>query len=182
MDATYHQIAAVRDGDENARGLLLERLRPRLILWASSRMSKQLRARMTAEDIAQEILLAVHKSLGQFEGGDSRAFRAWLFTVAENRIRDLANAENALKRKTPDPVAQSQTSPSGHAIRREMATQVRDALTRLPEDYRRVIQLRRFEELEPPEVAAAMDRSPNAVRVLYCRAIQALRQEMESEA
>jgi len=170
------------DGDEDARGPLLERLRPRLTLWATSRMSKQLRARMTAEDVAQEILLAVHRSLAQFSGGDGRAFRAWLFTVAENRIRDLANEANALKRRTPNPVSRSQTSPSGRAMATEMATRVREALTRLPEDYRRVIQLRRFEELETAEVAAAMDRSQNAVRVLYCRAIQALRAEMGDEA
>ena len=179
VDATYHQLAAVRDGDEEARGALLERLRPRLVLWASSRMSNRLRARLTAEDAAQEILLALHRSLEQFQGGDGRAFRAWVFTVAENRIRDLAREANALKRGTPEPRAGSQTTPSAHAMRNEAVERIRDALARLPDDYRRVIQLRRFEELEPAEVAAALERTPNAVRILYCRAIQALRKEME---
>jgi RNA polymerase sigma-70 factor (ECF subfamily) len=182
VDATEHQLAALRGGDKEARGALLERLRPRLVLWASSRMSDRLRARLTAEDAAQEILLALHRSLDQFRGGDVRAFRAWVFTVAENRVRDLAREAGALKRETPEPRAGSATTPSGHAMRNEAAERVRDALARLPDDYRRVIQLRRFEELEPAEVAAALDRSPNAVRILYCRAIQALRKEMGDPA
>ena len=35
---------------------LLERLRPRLVLWASARMSPGLRAKLEPEDAAQEIL------------------------------------------------------------------------------------------------------------------------------
>jgi len=182
MDATYHHLAAVLEGDEEAREQLLERLRPRLILWASSRMSERLRARVTPEDVAQEVLLAIHRSVEQFRGKDGRAFRAWLFTVAENRIRDMAAEANALKRRMPEPESRSQTSPSGHAMKAESVIRIRDALTRLPEDYRRVIQLRRFEELDTEEVAAAMDRTPNAVRILYCRAIQALRGELGDEA
>jgi RNA polymerase sigma-70 factor (ECF subfamily) len=177
-DATYQQLLEARDGDEEARGRLLERLRPRLILWASSRMSDRLRSRMTAEDVAQEILLSVHRSMAQFRGGDDRAFRAWLFTVAENRVRDLANHTNAQKRRTPEPRYLSQTSPSGHAMRAESVDRLREALERLSPDYREVIRLRRFEELETAAVAEAMDRSPTAIRVLYCRAIRALREEM----
>jgi len=179
-DGTYHQLLEAMGGDEEARGRLLERLRPRLVLWASSRMSERLRSRTTAEDVAQEILLAVHRSLPQFQGGDERAFRAWLFTIAENRIRDLANAANALKRRTPEPRRHDQTSPSGVVMRAEMAERLRAALERLPPDYREVIRLRRFEELETAAVAEAMNRSPTAVRVLYCRAIRALREEMDA--
>lgn len=175
---TLHELRDAQAGDDRAREALLERLRPRLVLWAATRMSPSLRAKLEPEDAAQEILLALHRSLGQFQGGDDRAFRAWLFTVAENRIRDLAEKAGALKRRTPEPLRRSQTSPSRGAIRTEMAAKVREALTRLPEDYRRVIQLRRFEEMDTADVAKAMDRSANAVRVLYCRALQALREEM----
>jgi RNA polymerase sigma factor (sigma-70 family) len=59
-----------------------------------------------------------------------------------------------------------------------MAERVRAALQRLAEPHRQVIQLRRFEEREVPEIAAIMDRSENAVRVLYCRALQALKAEL----
>ena len=47
--------------------------------------------------------------------------------------------------------------------------------------HRQVIQMRRFEELEVPEIARRLDRSENAVRILYCRAIAALRERMKGE-
>jgi RNA polymerase sigma-70 factor (ECF subfamily) len=178
---THHQLRRAIEGDDQAREALLERLRPRLVLWASARMSPALRAKLEPEDAAQEILLAVHKSLHQFTGDEYAKFRAWLFTVAENRIRDLAAHANALKRRTPEPSRRTQTTPSVGAMRTEMAGRLHEALMRLPEDYRRVIQLRRFEELDSAAVAELMDRSPNAVRVLYFRAIRALREEMPEE-
>jgi len=181
QDRTDQDLRAALQGDGEARGELLERLRPRLVLWASTRMSPALRAGLEPEDAAQEILLALHKSLDQFRGDNAQAFRAWLFTVAENRLRDLADHATALKRKPLSRISFSQTSPSQAAMRTEMATKVRQALERLSEDYRTVIQLRRFEELDTPVVAEAMNRSPTAVRVLYCRAIQALRTEMSRE-
>ncbi|MHC4933259.1 MAG: RNA polymerase sigma factor [Planctomycetota bacterium] len=180
-DQTYQGLRAALAGDADARGSLLERLRPRLVLWSSTRMSPSLRSKLEPEDAAQEILLVLHRSLDQFKGGDERAFRAWLFTVAENRIRDLAEHAGALKRKPPLPMSFSQTSPSQAAIRTEMAGRMRRALEGLNEDYRRVIQLRRLEERDPAEVAEILNRTPNAARVLYCRAIQALREQMREE-
>ena len=133
-----------------------------------------------AEDVAQEILLAVHRSMAQFRGDGESAFRSWLFTIAENRVRDLANEVNALKRQTPEPRAKSQLSPSGHAMHAEASELLRDALARLSPGHQEVIRLRRFQELETTEIAAAMGRSPTAIRVLYCRAIRALRAEMDA--
>ncbi len=138
-----------------------------------------MRAKVEAEDVAQEVLIAVHKGLDRFEGEDDRAFLRWLFTIAENRIRDLVDHFGAQKRQPKDDLPSRElTSPSVHAVRNEMAKKVRNALTRLSEPHRQVIQLRRFEELDVPEIAQAMDRSENAVRVLYCRAIAALKEEL----
>ena len=176
LDETLHHLQAALDGDQNARGELLEQLRPRLVLWAAARLSGALRGRLEPEDAAQEILLMLHRNLDKFRGGN---FHAWVFTVANNKLRDLAEHANALKRQTPAAQSFSQTSPSVAAIRAERAVRLREALTRLPGDYRKVILLRRFEELETAEIATAMERSPNAVRVLYFRALKALREELE---
>lgn len=170
---------AALQGDDEARGALLERLRPRLVLWVGTRLSDQLKAKVEAEDVAQDILVAAYEGLSGFEGDDDRAFLAWLFRVAENRIRDLVDHFGALKRQLPPPLAFTQTSPSSHAARRELTLRMRDALARLAEPHRQVIQLRRLEELDVPEVAAAMGRTESAVRTLYCRAVQALRDEMQ---
>jgi RNA polymerase sigma-70 factor (ECF subfamily) len=175
---THESLRAAREGDGPARNELFARLRPRLVLWAQTRLSRSLRARHDPEDVAQEILLALHRSVDSFEGDDPRAFRAWVFTIAENRIRDLADRAGALKRRTPEPRVASRTSPSEVASRAELGERVRAAIERLRADYRDVIRLRRLEERETAEVARILGRSSNAVRILYCRALAALRDEL----
>ncbi|MDJ0973235.1 MAG: RNA polymerase sigma factor [Planctomycetota bacterium] len=167
-------------GDEEAQGELLERLRPRLVLWCAGRMSKKLRAKVQPEDVAQEVLLALHKALPALDtSGGRKAFLKWVFRVAENRVRDIAGHHGALKRKTVPPRSFAQTSPSLAAARAEMIGELRAALDELPEDYRTVIQLRRLEEREIDDVAAKMDRSPGATHTLYWRAVAALRDQMK---
>ena len=84
-------------GDAIAQGDLLERLRPRLVLWCANRMAAALRAKVQPEDVAQEVLLALHKALPAFEARGGRAgFLRWVFRIAENRIRDLVDHHGAL--------------------------------------------------------------------------------------
>ncbi len=169
-------------GDTGAAGALLERLRARLVIWAAGRMSAGLRAKIEPEDVAQEVLLAIHKGLPAFEGTDERAFFGWVFRIAENRIRDMVDHFGAQKRQPGPPLSFSQTSPSQAAARTEDLRRIVQALEALPEDYRTVIRLRRVEHREVTEVAELMDRTPNAVRVLYCRAIKALKLVLEPES
>jgi len=179
LDETRQLLDEALHGGEDARGALLERLRPRVVLWAATRLSPALRAKIEPDDVAQEILLAVHKGLDGFQPQESRSFYAWLFRVGENRIRDLVDHFGAQKRQPLEPRSFSQTSPSGAARRLEQVERLRRALDLLPPDYQEVIRLRRFQELECAEVARIMDRSENAVRVLYCRALKALAAEMK---
>lgn len=178
LDETAQLLAAAMEGEADARAALLERLRPRIVLWATTRMSPKLRAKVEPDDVAQEVLLAVHKGLDGFEVRDQPRFLAWLFRIAENRIKDLVDHFNAKKRRLPEPRAFTQTSPSSAAVLREQVETMRRALDDLPEDYQQVIRLRRLEELDCRQVASIMDRSENAVRVLYCRALKALGQRL----
>jgi RNA polymerase sigma-70 factor (ECF subfamily) len=163
------------EGDDRARSQLLERLRPRVYLWVQARLSASLRARIEPDDITQDVLMAAHKGFAGFRGDDPRGFHAWLFRIAENRIRDAADHFSAQKRQAVPLASPSQTSPSSAALRREVAEHVNAAVVVLPDDYRQVILLRRIEEQEFEQVAEVMGRSVNAVRILYCRALKALR-------
>jgi RNA polymerase sigma-70 factor (ECF subfamily) len=73
------------------------------------------------------------------------------------------------------------SSPSGQAQRRERAALVADHLARLTADYREVIVLRNLEGLPFAEVARRMGRSAGAVRILWVRAVDQLRQLLEAE-
>lgn len=169
-------LDAALKGNEQARARLLEQLRPHLVRWAAVRMPDALRSKIDAEDAAQEIILTLHTHLDQFREGN---FRAWMFTVARNKLRDMAEQVGAQKRRAPEPVETTQSSPSQAAIRLENAEVLREAVARLPADYRRVIELRQLEGRDIADVAAAMNRSPNAIRILYSRAVKLLREDLD---
>lgn len=172
---TLALVQLVRSGDASAREKLLQRLRPRLVLWAATRMSAELRARLDPEDVAQEVLLAVHKDIDRFDGEADRRFFAWLFTVAENRVRDLAGHFAAAKRRDVEPETVAEPGPDVVVMRKEETARVRDALSKLSPDHRRVIQHIRLEERDVADVARLLGRTDNAVPILYCRALKELR-------
>lgn len=178
---TFALVREVLAGNIAAREDLLARLRPRLVLWAASRMGPALRVKTDPEDLAQEILLALHAGLPTVEFEDARRFFAWVFKVAESRVADAARHVAAEKRRPAARDAATQASPSEAAIRGESFQRLHAAIAALPEDYSLVIRLRRIEELTCAETAERMRRSESAVRVLYFRALQALRESLLDE-
>jgi RNA polymerase sigma-70 factor (ECF subfamily) len=55
---------------------------------------------------------------------------------------------------------------------------VQQAIDRLPDDYRRVLILRHQESRSFVQIGAALDRSEEAARKLWFRAIESLRDEL----
>src|SRR5262249_53246670 len=69
-------------------------------------------------------------------------------------------------------------SPSQAAMRRERAERLEQALRRLPDPYRQVIVLRHREGRSFEEIGLVLDRSPEAARKLWVRALAQLQQEL----
>ncbi len=76
-------------------------------------------------------------------------------------------------------VPDSQATPSSKAIENEQAETLHRALQRLPEDYRQVIVYRYLEDRSFEEIGRLMQRSAEAARKLWSRAMDELRQEWE---
>ena len=62
----------------------------------------------------------------------------------------------------------------------ERAQTLQRALERLPEDYRRVITLRHYEQHSFDEIGKQMERSPEAARKLWARAVELLKELLKS--
>jgi RNA polymerase sigma-70 factor (ECF subfamily) len=67
------------------------------------------------------------------------------------------------------------------ALEHEKALALRRALERLPEEYRRVVVLRFEEGRSFEEIGRLTDRSPDAARKVWSRAMERLRQEWEGQ-
>ena len=191
-------LAQARAGDTLALGRLLELYRNYLRLLARSLIRPPLQVRLDASDLVQETFLKAHREFAQFAGSGERELVAWLRQIL---IRTLANqakhhrawGRDQRRQESLDvlfdrsslaiqqQLADSIPSPSAHAVRREQAVLLADALARLPADYREVFILRNLEQVPVDQIAARMGRSPNAVRKLWGRALVALKQALEGQ-
>ena len=167
---------------------LIESLGPASLLVAiEGRMSAELRARLGAEDLLQDTLLHLWRDRARIEWRGARAFRALVLSMADNRIRDAADHEFALKRGggfaqiSTDPFSSdgsgsfagalpaASTTPSRVAIRREQAQVMSVALSGLPDELRDVVRLRAFEQMPLEEIAERLGLGVEAVRHRFRR-------------
>jgi RNA polymerase sigma-70 factor, ECF subfamily len=190
-------VIRCRAGDQAALGTLLELYRNYLRLLARSLIRPPLQVRLDASDLVQETFLKAHHQFAQFAGSSERELVAWLRqilvrTLANQAKHNLARGRDQRRQESLDvlldrtslaiqaQLADSIASPSSHAMRREQAVLLADALARLPADYREVFILRNLEHVGVDEIATRMGRTPNAVRKLWGRAMMAIKQAMEA--
>jgi RNA polymerase sigma-70 factor (ECF subfamily) len=130
-----------------------------------------------ADEICQEVFLAVIRNLGSFEGASS--FQTWLFRIAINKARDFVAKQQTAKRgggeiplslnvENPetglvlDPPAQS-PSPDGVLMNEERMFLVREALDQLGDPCREIIELKYFGDLSYEEIASELNMNPKTV-------------------
>jgi RNA polymerase sigma-70 factor (ECF subfamily) len=189
------RLAAARAGSAEALGQVLETCRQYLLLIAGRELDPQLRAKGGASDLVQETFLEAHRDFGRFHGNSEAELRAWLRQLLLHHVGKFARRYRATHKRRVgcevrlDADSSSDTrgrepsadvlSPSGEAMAQEQTEAVQRALERLPEDYRRVIALRYHEELSFEAIGGLMNRSANAARMLWSRAVERLQQECE---
>ena len=135
------------------------------------------------EDLTSEVFLAVFRNLGSF-AGDEPGFRSWVFTIAHRRLLDARR--RAMRRPPPAPLTEHDDQPADddveQAVDRRLADEhVRDLCDRLLPDQRDVLLFRLLGRLTVDEVAAALGKSPGAVKALQRRGFQAIARMIERE-
>lgn len=139
-------------------------------------MRARIRESSEADDCLQDIRLRVTRSIHDFRNGAD--FAPWLFAIAANAVR---NAVTRVRRhaEVPAGVADRAPDPPARLLLAESREAVRAAVARLPERYRQVLDLRVARGLSHRRVATRLRISEGAARVLFCRALKALRRELE---
>jgi len=178
MDApeVENLVRRAQAGDRQSFDLLATGHKTRLVSLIRRRMAASLRGDTEAEDVQQETLLTAFQSMGRFEWQGEDSFFRWLAGIAENSILRLADQRRRkhcvrLERE----LAASGPSPSRALRRQERLERLEAALKGLSPEHRQVILLARIEGLPVKEIARRLERSPNAVAQLLCRALKKLR-------
>lgn len=153
----------------------------------SPRVLRYLRAHgaFEAEDLLGEVFVSVVRKIAEFDGGEEQ-FRAWVFTIARNRLFDQARVS---ARRPVDYVAPellhdcADVDDAEVAVMRRLANdRVAATLARLTPDQRDVIFLRVIAGLPIEEVASVLGKQPGAVKSLQRRGLDAIRREISGEA
>jgi RNA polymerase sigma-70 factor (ECF subfamily) len=191
-------LEQARAGEVTALGQVLELYRNYLRLVARTLTGPALRLRTSPSDLVQETFLEAYRDFPRFVGRTEPELVAWLRQILVRTLADQVkfhqrkgrdhrreeSLEEALSRScaaAQEALAQLSGTPSEHAAQREQAVLLADAVEKLPPDYREVFILRTLEHVPFEEIAARMNRSPGAARMLWTRALEQLKRLLETD-
>jgi RNA polymerase sigma-70 factor (ECF subfamily) len=180
-------IRAARAGDRALLGQLLERCRDYLLRIAQEELSRELRGKFSGSDLVQQTFVQAIDHFGRFDGHREEQLLAWLRCILLNHLANLrrkiggheagiGDTDISILRKA---LLASEKSPSSEARANEQDEALRRALERLPEDYRLAIQWRTYERCSFAEIGRRLERTPEAARRLWGRALERLRVVLE---
>jgi RNA polymerase sigma-70 factor (ECF subfamily) len=133
-----------------------------------------LRDRATAEEVAQEVFLSLHRNLDRIETPAHAA--AWLRKVAVQRSIDEGRRRSRRPQVALEEVAEPAAAVKpGDPLLSEM---LRKLIATLPEAPRMAMVLRYQEDLEPAEIAAALEMPVATVKSHLQRSLALLREKL----
>ena len=185
----WGDLSAARGGSREALGRTLESCRRYLLTVARDELNPDLQAKGGASDLVQDTFLDAQASFGGFRGNSEGELRTWLRRLLHHRAAKFGRRYRGTQKRRVDregralaPASVFQVgagpTPSTAVMADEEAGRLQQALERLPDDYRRVVTFRYVEQFSFEEIGRRMDRTPNAARLLWLRAIERVRQEL----
>jgi RNA polymerase sigma-70 factor (ECF subfamily) len=194
-------VTAATSGDRGALERLLLAHYDRLELRVRSRLGAEAAGHIGVEDVLQEAFVDVFRGIDRFQPTTEGSFKAWLNSIVEHRLLDTVRRLSRKKRggdrqQVTRPASGADSAmadlvallsdhgitPSGCAARDEAIRAIHVGLAGLPSDQRAVVVHRYIEQQSIESTAAAMQRTPGAVRGLLHRAKQSLRDAMGRSA
>lgn len=164
-------------GDADALERLLARVHPFIARYCRSRMSGAHRSLSNADDVAQEVCMAVLTALPSYRE-QGRPFLAFVYGIAAHKVADAHRAAGRSRSisvaEVPD-APSLEPGPEQAAIAGSTSAMLNDLLSRLPDPQPEIVRLRVGVGLSAEEVAEMLDMTAGAVRVAQHRALAKLR-------
>lgn len=182
---------ASKNGDREALGVLLDGCANHLYRIAHQKIAADLRAKLDESDLVQQTFLDAQCSFSQFRGTTLGELQAWLRRIllnnlaSENRRYRATGKRSVMKEQAVVPermvhyenrgMASGVHEIEGEYGKTDEAVLLTWAMAQLSNSHITVILWRTFAQLSFEEVGFMMDRSADASRMLWSRAINELR-------
>jgi RNA polymerase sigma-70 factor (ECF subfamily) len=178
-------LSEARAGSLEALGRLVEEYRPYLLGIANDELEPDLRPKGGASDLVQESLLEATRDFAHFRGTNQEELLAWLRGILRNNLADFRRKhrgaacrhlarEHALDPEQAERLTTDTPGPLDRVIEGERLQALETAIASLPEEYRVVLQLRHRDNCSFAEIGTRLDRSEDAARKLWYRAVSRL--------
>jgi len=182
-------LEQARAGSQQALGSLFDGLRNYLLLIANQELPPDLQGKLGASDLVQETFLEAHRDFPQFQGQSEAELQSWLRQILQHNLSNATRHYRATDKRQlarevslaslAEPLAE-RDSPSASLQRQERDLALAAALARLPDDYRQVIAWRNYERLSFQEIGERLQRSHEAARKLWVRALALLQEHLQA--
>lgn len=144
---------------------------------------KMMKNETDALDVSQDVFLKAYTNLKYFRG-DSR-FSVWLYRLAYNACIDATRKSKAALNVSLTVTDEDNTStemelmdvrplPERELERRETQREVQEAISKLPEDQRKIIVMREFSDMAYDDIASSLGISVGTVKSRLSRARKSL--------
>lgn len=172
-----HLVQQAQMGNEDAFGKLYDHFYPLV-----HRRVWHLVPPQDAEDVTQEVFIAIVKSLKSFRG-DSK-FTTWLSALTNYQVANYYRRREHQVAKMTENQDLLSDDLHLHDQDQDMRYQediiaLRRGLANLPEHYREILLLRFVEGMQFDEIAVELDKTLDAAKSLFRRALQALQDEVK---
>ncbi len=157
-------IHAIARGDSRA----LETLYERHGLGILAYLIGQVDDRHLAEEVLQDVMLAVWQGAGRFRGDSS--VRTWLLAIARRRAITARQGRAPLHAPLNDDLAADADAPGDRLDVQAAQAALRAALAGLPPDQRETLELVFYHDLSGPEAAEVLGVAPGTVKSRLHRA------------
>ena len=186
-------LQAALAGSNSSLGQLLQGYRDYLNLLADGELGSGIQVKESASDLVQDSFLEAKRDFGQFTGKSPEEFQAWLRRLllnnVANAIRSYQGTEKRdISRETPAsrcdlngtrPLAGQGRTASSIVMKNELLDTLQIAIQKLPGHYQDVIQWRNYERASFEDIGQRLERSAEAARKLWVRAVEMLQQDLE---
>ena len=143
-----------------------------------------LKNREDAEDVTQEVLIRLWKHWQKLDKG---GIKAWITKVTRNLCCDFVRqrvrrSNEADAEDMPVDALPSASDPQADAESEDFKRRLTAALRQVPEPYRSALILREIQDFKYDEIADALDKPLNTVKVYIHRGRKMLRKELKEES
>ena len=176
--AAFHElVTSSMAGEQDAVATLFTWIRPAIVRYCRSRIGRSGSAYSSADDVAQEICMAVLGALSRY-GDEPESFLPFVYGIAAHKVADhyrrAGRDRSDPAADVPDGVDVS-ASPEQQIMAADLRDRLEQLLGTLPPRQREILVLRLVVGLSAQETATAVGLTPTAVRVTQHRALAKLR-------